>query len=63
MSAATNQTVYPLPRAEDDPRFTVGLLSDLRDVFERHGYPKVAEGRDIVRLQQAMFGFLYGDES
>ena len=60
MSADTRQAVYPLPRTEEDPRFNIGLLSDLRHVLAKHGYPKVTEGRDIIRLQQALFGFLYG---
>ena len=49
---------YPLPRPDDDPRFTLGLAVDLRDVLTEHGYPDMT-GMDIVNLQQALFGFLY----
>ena len=50
---------YPLPRTEDDPRFSMGLLIDVIKVLNGHGYPPITKGRDIVELQQALFGFLY----
>lgn len=50
---------YPLPRPAEDPRFNVGLLSDVAKVIEEHGYPPVAAGRNILDLQSALFGFLY----
>lgn len=51
--------VYPIPRADDDPRFTFGLTLDVADALGRHGYP-IAAGGDFVALQQALFVFLYG---
>lgn len=50
--------VYPMPQPDDDPRFTLGLALDFRDVLTKHGYPE-PNGIDLVRLQQALFGFLY----
>lgn len=52
---------YPLPRPDDDPRFTFGLQLDVAKVLERHGFPKVS-GVDLVDLGQALFGFLYAAE-
>jgi hypothetical protein len=57
--------VYPLPRPADDPRFTHGLAAAVAKVLEQHGYPQITEGMDLLRLQGALFGFLYeeaGDE-
>ena len=42
---------YPLPRPDADPRFTFGLAVDVADVLERHGYPPVRAGLDVVELQ------------
>lgn len=50
---------YPLPRPDDDPRFTLGLAVAVADVLAAHGYPPITSGRDYVELQQALFGFLY----
>jgi hypothetical protein len=47
-------------RPDDDPRFTFGLVLDVVDAFEDHGYPKVTDGGQLVTLQAALFGFLYG---
>jgi hypothetical protein len=55
----TDERTYPLPRPDDDPRFTYGLLFDVRQVLIDHGYPKPAHARDLVDLQMAIFGFLY----
>lgn len=52
---------YPLPRPADDPQFTFGLIRDVALVLAVHGYPPVDVGADHVRLQQALFGFLYGE--
>ena len=49
---------YPLPKIDDDPRFTVGLTLDVVKVLEEHGYPR-PEAVDYVDLQQALFRFLY----
>jgi hypothetical protein len=55
------QRHYPVrPVPDDDPRFAFGLVLDVARVLEQHGYPKVAHGRDLVDLQQALFTFLYG---
>ena len=50
---------YPLPRPDNDPRFTFGFIRDVAKVLDEHGYPPVIDGADHVRLQQALFGFLY----
>lgn len=50
--------VYPLPRPEDDPRFTYGLHFDVAAVLEAHGYPQPT-GPDFVELGQVLFRFLY----
>jgi hypothetical protein len=50
---------YPLPRAAEDPRFTQGLSIDVAKVLAEHGYPKITEGRDLLKLQEALFTFLY----
>jgi hypothetical protein len=53
---------YPLPRPADDPNFNFGLFTDVAKVLAEHGYPPITSGGDIVRLQQALFGFLYEEE-
>jgi hypothetical protein len=50
---------YPLPRPDDDPRFTYGLVFDIGRALERHGFPPVQHGDDIVALMSALFGFIY----
>lgn len=50
---------YPIPRPDDDPRFTYGLTFDVAKVLTEYGYPPLASGADFVRLQQALFGFIY----
>lgn len=50
---------YPLPRTENDPRFTLGLVIDVIRVLQEHGYPTIECGPDVVELQRALFGFLY----
>lgn len=52
-------SAYPIPRPEEDPRFTVGLVMDVAKVLAEHGFPPVTDGGDLVRLQQALFGFVY----
>jgi hypothetical protein len=59
---ATDPT-YPLSRPVDDPKFNIGLIADVIQVIERHGYPAIHQGADIVRLQQALFGFIYGESA
>jgi hypothetical protein len=55
---------YPLPRpvTGTDERFTIGLVIDVADVLARHGYPPLACGADLVRLQQALFTTIYQPE-
>lgn len=50
---------FPLPAPSADPRFTIGLILDVKTVLERHGYPSITSGPDLVELQQALFRFLY----
>lgn len=50
---------YPLPQTDDDSRFSFGLVLDVAEVLERHGYPRPAAGADWVELQQALWRFLY----
>ena len=52
---------YPIrrPRNGDDPRFSFGLALDVAAVLARHGYPPVAAGVDLARLQQALFTVIY----
>ncbi|MEV5944492.1 hypothetical protein [Streptomyces sp. NPDC051994] len=53
--------LFPIsPRSDDDPRFTLGLALDVAEVMHQHGYPQITSGVDMVELQQALFGFLYG---
>ena len=53
-----SERTYPLPRQDDDPRFTFGLVIDVADALEEHGFPKL-QGLDHVYLQQALFDFIY----
>lgn len=54
------ERAYPIrPRPDDDSRFTVGLALDVAQVLKDHGYPQVANGRNFLELQQALFQFLY----
>jgi len=43
---------------ENDPRFTVGLIFEVIDVLERHGYPRPAEA-DYAHLHSGVFRLLY----
>ena len=50
---------YPLPApVTGDERFAFGLMLDVAEVLEKHGYPKLAVP-DMVALQAALFRFLY----
>lgn len=59
-----SERVYPIrPESDEDPRFTFGLTREVAEVLERHGYPPVSAGGDLVDLQQALYRFLYtGDD-
>lgn len=54
--------VYPMPEPADDDRFTHGLVFDIADVLKLHGFPPVRSGADLVRLQLALFHFLYAPD-
>jgi hypothetical protein len=60
MVTAMDDRVYPLPRPQASEKFTFGLILDVGAVLVKHGYPKPESGGDFARLQQALFGFLYG---
>jgi hypothetical protein len=51
--------VYPMPAPADDARFTVGLTLNVGKVLAKHGFPPIESAADYVRLQQALFEFLY----
>ncbi|MGW7597877.1 hypothetical protein [Streptomyces antimycoticus] len=52
---------YPVaPESGDhDSRFTNGLILDVVEVIESHGYPKFTSGRDLLELRISLFRFLY----
>jgi hypothetical protein len=57
-----SERLYPIrPLPEADSRFTLSLAFDVADVLKDHGFPELAAGLDFVDLQQALYGFLYGD--
>jgi hypothetical protein len=57
-------TQYPVDPTEDaeKPRFTFGLIRDVAELLADKGYPKVENNQDFVRLQQALYEFLYSTE-
>ncbi|MGW2862535.1 hypothetical protein [Streptomyces sp. NPDC001205] len=61
MRADSPLQVYPLPvpDGEGDPRFTLGLVLDVRAALEAHGYPEISHGLDLLDLRQALFRFLH----
>ena len=52
---------YPIPAPDNDPRFTLGLVLDVADVLQQHGFPRIGSDNpgDYAELQQALFQFLY----
>jgi hypothetical protein len=56
--------VYPIARPDtgDDPRFCLGLALDVGAVLARYHYPPVRTGADVMRLHQALFGFIYQEK-
>lgn len=61
-AGAVLAAAYPVPRPGrgGDARFTYGLVMDVGSVLARYGYPEVRVGADLVRVQQALFGLIYG---
>jgi hypothetical protein len=62
----TDQTpAYPIPRpaSGDDARFCYGLGLDVAAVLHRHGFPKLATGRDLSRVLSALFTLIYDQET
>ena len=58
----TGERAYPLPRpAEPDPRFAA-LADAVAIEVAAHGFPPV-RGMDLVELQQALYGFIYGERA
>lgn len=53
---------YPIDRKKTDRRFSNGLLNEVAEVFERHGFPEIQPGRDMYRLMVALYGFTYRRE-
>jgi hypothetical protein len=56
----TTSPAFPLSPTNDDPRFTLGLALDVAEAIQGFGYPPITSGADLVRLQSALFSFLYG---
>lgn len=44
---------------EGTDRFTMGLVIEVAEVLEAHGYGR-CDGRQLVELQQHMFHFVHG---
>jgi len=63
--SATPAPAYPLarPATGADTRFSFGLALDIAAVLTRYGYPAITAGEDLVRLHQALFGFIYGPDN
>ncbi len=53
----------PLPQNGDDARFTIGLAIDVAAVLQHWGYPPITTGRDVTRLQHALFTMIYPEKS
>ncbi|MFD8284982.1 hypothetical protein ACFV47_38315 [Streptomyces solisilvae] len=64
MTAPTGPApAYPVaPESGDEvSRFTPGLILDVVEVIESHGYPKFASRRDLLELRISLYRFLYKD--
>lgn len=59
IESTVSKRSYPIrPTPEHDSRFTIGLVIDVADVLQRHGF-ETPHGLDIVDLQQALYRLLY----
>jgi len=56
---STDAPTYPISRPDADGRFTIGLALDVAAMLARHGYPPLATGADLLRVQQALFTLIY----
>jgi hypothetical protein len=56
---------YPIPRpvSGDDARFCYGLGIEVAKVLHRYGYPPLATGADLARVQHALFTLIYQEET
>lgn len=52
-------TAYPIDRRADDIRLSPALIDDVARVLVDHGYPPVVATDDVLRLQEALFSFVY----
>lgn len=50
---------YPLPRPDDDSRFSRSLILEISDVLRRHGYPPIRHRVDFIRIRQTLFALIY----
>lgn len=52
---------YPLPPSEmaKDRRLCLGLLVDVVEVLQAHGFPPMTSGWDLSRLMESLAGFAY----
>jgi hypothetical protein len=62
-TASGPQRTYPLGHlaGEVDPRFTYGLIFDLADLLQQHGYPPPADS-DWAHLVASLHRTLYHDQ-
>lgn len=60
LDAPTAGHRYPLIQPDGlSAQFTTSMAVDVASVLVKHGFP-VVEGMDLLELQQALHGFVYG---
>lgn len=52
---------YPMPRPSGDEPLSFGLLHEVGQALQNHGYPRVAGTRDLDALEQSLKAFIYGE--